>query len=227
MHISTDLKDLAVALAKAQGAFEPIHKNKTMRIPGRPDYKYADLADIIHATKPALLANGFCLPIGLIGKDEHGQVLTTLLLHSSGQFLQDAQTLGSYSKHQEFGVELTYKRRYAYCALLGIQAEDDVDGHVEEHKPTAASPIKPNKPSPVSMVPKAHSEDPGKRPITKDEWTMIATKIREITKCSKDGVIEFVMQKTGKTEPKTLLLGDLLALENELGLMMMDAKLPF
>lgn len=116
---------LAEALAKAQGEFPVIPKNRVTRIPGRPDYRYADLAEIIKCVQPALTKNGLALNQTLGG---HG--LTCRLMHSSGETLESSLPIQfeAYGKNpQGLGSVLTYYRRYTITALLSIAADDDDD----------------------------------------------------------------------------------------------------
>jgi len=141
-------------------------------------------------------------------------MLITRLMHSSGQWVEGCLPLGNHAKHQDFGIELSYKRRYALCSILGIMAEDDVDGHQE------------NVPSPVKGKPPGQSVDPSQRLITENEWKGIALKLKGAFDLDKDGIANLVLKVTGKTTPRTLTYGDLLALENEIGLKQLDKGLP-
>lgn len=213
------VNDLFAALAKAQGAFKPIYKNKTMKIPGRDDYQYADLAEIIKTVQPDLAAHGLSI-IQLLDMDEKGPLLITRLAHLSGQWVEATLPLGTYARHQEFGVEISYKRRYALCSILGIMAEDDIDGQGEQPKPQVSAPINQTKPAAVKL------EDPAKRLITQEDWLNLGLKIKGALNIDKKGVEDFVLKITGKTSPRTLTHGDLLALENEIGLKQLDKGLP-
>jgi len=126
---STDLKDLFTALAKAQAEMPIAALNK-----GNPYFKsrYADLASIVSASRPALTKYTLCVTQDII-YNEHGQsILYTRLGHSSGQFLEsrmvinppknDIQTISSYT---------TYLKRMAYASLVGVvTGDEDDDGEV-------------------------------------------------------------------------------------------------
>lgn len=96
---------------------------------GKYSYKYADLGDVVRATRPALAAHGI---VALTPVHEHcdGLACSVVLLHTSGERLdlgpfpfphgRDAQATGSL---------VTYHRRYALLAALGMAAGgDDDDG---------------------------------------------------------------------------------------------------
>ncbi len=122
---SGELAELVGALAKASGDFGKVAKNAD-----NPHFRttYADLSSASAATRVALAANGLAvvqMPIG-------PEVLRTTLYHSSGQFIQahcpilwSAGGGGGGNPAQKFGGGLTYSRRYAYMAMLGLAPEDD------------------------------------------------------------------------------------------------------
>ncbi len=128
------LARLYAALALAQGAFPEIPKNRTATIrpqTGNPwEFMYSDLSDLINATRPALTANG--LAVFQVPDAENKNCITTLA-HSSGLIL-----VGSYPIHhkgagrmhpgQDWAISWAFARRYGLSALLGIAAEETVEG---------------------------------------------------------------------------------------------------
>lgn len=125
---SEELNELFTALAKAQEAME------TAKLDSENPYfksKYADLASVIKASRPALTKNGLSIIQRVLPNGQMGAMyLHTRLCHSSGQWIeskmlinppkQDIQTMGSY---------LTYLRRYNYSSICGVYAGDlDDDG---------------------------------------------------------------------------------------------------
>ena len=129
---------LIVALIKAKQAFGNVSKDKT-----NPHFrsKYADLAAYIEATEKALCDNGLVV-VQSPGAFLDGQImLTTTLMHVDGGAI--GSTLSNPCKQpdaQGYGSCLTYARRYAYAAILGLVADDD-DGETAvrpaERKPEA------------------------------------------------------------------------------------------
>ena len=83
---SDSIKELATALAKAQGEMEAAKKDST-----NPHYKssYADLASISDACRPVLAKNGIA-HTQTFGRSEHGLQIETTLIHSSGQWISSA-----------------------------------------------------------------------------------------------------------------------------------------
>lgn len=138
MAQSEQIGELAKALAAAHAAIKPPSKGKTAKL-GTYSYKYADLADVIESYREPLSKNGLAIS-QTMGLDDGTMVLATLLLHSSGQWLRSEYPIAAYAKPQEQGSAITYARRYAVTALLGIAAEDDDDGaaaQAGEAKPKA------------------------------------------------------------------------------------------
>jgi len=129
---SASIGRLALALSKAQGEMKAPGKDRTAKIPGKDgkggyEYRYADLADVIEACRPALSKNGLAVVQPMSQRDGH-IVLITRLLHESGEWIDSELPMGVYQRPQEQGSAITYARRYALSSLLGIAAEDDDDG---------------------------------------------------------------------------------------------------
>jgi hypothetical protein len=124
---SEQINEIGAALAKAQGAIKnPLKKNSVRT--GTYSYEYADLAEVIDCCKPHLAANGLAI---LQSPSTDGKVVAikTLLLHTSGQFIEDTLILmANDTRPQSIGSAITYGRRYAYCAMVGIAADVDDDG---------------------------------------------------------------------------------------------------
>lgn len=121
------LNELAAALAKAQGQLKAAIKDAT-----NPHFKssYADLASVWEACRKPLSDNGLSVvqvpveaPAGYVG-------LRTVLLHSSGQSISEVfyMPVSQPNNPQSVGSALTYARRYALSAYVGIAPEDD-DGN--------------------------------------------------------------------------------------------------
>jgi hypothetical protein len=117
-----DYGSLAAALAKAQAAFPPIVRDKEVAVRSY-SYKYAPLDAILAAVRDPLATNGLAIAQLLEGPD-----LVTLLLHESGSTLTARTPLPPWEGVQQYGSMVTYIRRYALTAMLGIATEDDDDG---------------------------------------------------------------------------------------------------
>lgn len=123
MEKSTEIKNLASALCKFQGAVETIRKTET-----NPFFKskYASLSDILNVIRQPLADNG--LSFVQFPKGRYG--LETMLLHSSGEWLSESYEMEP-SKHdpQGAGSVITYQRRYALGAILGLNIDVDDDAN--------------------------------------------------------------------------------------------------
>jgi ERF superfamily len=140
---SQTIGKLVEALTKAQDAFDPILKDKN-----NPFFhsKYADLATVVTATQPALIANGLAVVQFPVSENDRVGVLT-LLVHISGEFIGESYTLPTAKQDAQSGVAaVTYARRAAYQGILGVAAEDD-DGNtaagrqVRNEEESAPSPL--------------------------------------------------------------------------------------
>lgn len=125
---SEKINELASALSKAQGEIKDVVKEKTGY-----GYKYADLQQIIDMLRPILLRHGLALvqmPSN-INESDSSIALTTMLIHTSGQFIEDkvsvpVQIGKGMSATQAVGSALTYARRYVLSAMFMIaQADND------------------------------------------------------------------------------------------------------
>jgi hypothetical protein len=129
---SDTIDQVSAALAAAQAKFPLIHMDKTATIPGKDgksgyQYRYANLASIFQAIAPALSGNALAIVQGT--HFENGALwLTTRLVHGSGQWIEGVWPLKIYERAQDQGSALTYARRYALSALLGIATDEDDDG---------------------------------------------------------------------------------------------------
>jgi len=145
MNRSDSIAALAAALAKAQAKIAPAVKDKI-----NPAFRshYATLEAIVEACREPLAANG--LSVIQMPTDDPSNcdrtALTTMLLHSSGEYIsqtvsvrltkQDAQGLGS---------AMTYLRRYALAAFVGVTSTEDDDGNAASQpqpvRTPAAAPV--------------------------------------------------------------------------------------
>src|SRR5262245_20522670 len=76
-------------------------------------------------------------------------MLETRLVHSSGEWVGCIYPVCKLADHQDMGSALTYARRYSYCAIAGIAAEEDDDGN-SAAEPTA-KPTAPKEKVPPRM----------------------------------------------------------------------------
>ena len=135
---SEALDQLATALAKAQSQVKSAVRDSL-----NPFFKskYADLASIWDACRDALTSNGLSIA-QFPGPYENGTAsLTTILLHSSGQWISEKASAPVAGKGnavpdaQGVGSAISYLKRYAIAAVAGVVTEDD-DGNAATGKPS-------------------------------------------------------------------------------------------
>lgn len=123
MKTSESQTALVGALLAARQAFPAIKKDKQGQA-GNRTFKYAPLDVVLDAVMPHLYANGLLLTQGTEGHE-----LITRLDHVSGEWREHRMPINAeHANMQSYGIELTYRRRYAIQPMLGIVTEEDTDG---------------------------------------------------------------------------------------------------
>ena len=116
---------LAAALSKAQADITGALKDSS-----NPFFKskYADLASCWDACRKQLAANGLSV-IQTTQMTEQGLMLVTTLAHSSGEWIAGQMpVLTKDNSPQGQGSGITYARRYALAAIVGLaQIDDDAE----------------------------------------------------------------------------------------------------
>jgi len=129
MKQSDSIANLAKGLIQAQKAIQAsVAKNATNATFGSD---YADLGAVIEAIKSHLNGAGIVVLQSPTLPDKQGNVcLTTRLVHETGEWMEDTcSTPMAYLDPQGFGSAVSYLRRYALTAMMGLyQAESDDDG---------------------------------------------------------------------------------------------------
>jgi hypothetical protein len=130
MNKSESIKELATALSKFQG--EVKNPANTANNPFFKS-KYAPLNDVLNLVRPILSKNGLSVVQAPSGDGEN-IIVTTTLLHESGEYIEFTPLVLKADKPtaQGAGSAITYARRYALSAILGISSEDDDDGNGAE-----------------------------------------------------------------------------------------------
>mgnify|MGYP001302732064 CR=1 FL=1 len=127
MQKSESIKELATALAKAQGKLKGALKDAS-----NPFFKskYADLASVVEAIRQPFAENGLSYVQTIESSDKDEVRIETMLLHASGEWLSCGVLAVPVSKAdaQGYGSALTYARRYGLSAACGVAPEDD-DGN--------------------------------------------------------------------------------------------------
>jgi hypothetical protein len=139
MNSSATVKELATALAIVQGQLTFAKKDSK-----NPFFKsnYADLESVWDACRDLLSANGLAIMQFPGDYVDGNMTLTTVMTHSSGEWVAQNMSLPvSKPDAQGAGSAITYMRRYALAAIVGVvQADDDGNSASEKaEKPVAAT----------------------------------------------------------------------------------------
>ncbi|UQR65393.1 ERF family protein [Bradyrhizobium sp. C-145] len=170
MHRSSErIGAIAAALAKAQGELTNPEKTMTATIyspfprEGSRTFRYASLASGLDVVRKTLSQQEIATIQTTRTEQATGHIyLTTLLAHSSGEWISSDLPVCAgkdLEAPHRMGAALTYARRYALFALVGIAGEDDLDAPDSSAAPP--TPPEPNiAPSPKSKSPKINGERP-------------------------------------------------------------------
>ena len=214
-QMSEFVNSIAEALSKAQGemsfakkeGINPFHKSK-----------YALLEDIVEASKEPMHKHGLSLtqmPTLIDGQF----VLVSLLLHSSGQWFRSIYPINPEKKdNQSLGMAISYAKRYAWMALLGMGVSDklDDDGEGERKSTSKLSPSVPDTLSKLSpSVPGAAAISGEqilivKNALKEDPKALIAIErsrgsVENILADDFDKIIEWIAQRAEKRREESLI----------------------
>jgi len=168
-----DHPTLAAALVAAQAEMPAVEKDGA-----NPHFrsKFVTLDALIATTRPVLNRHGLSIAQGAGG--EHGAVtLTTTIQHVSGEAW--GLTMPIYPAKpdmQALGAAITYARRYAWAAILGIAAEED-DDHQSASGPSSGS-----------------FQEPPPRPASRDEAPATDAQMKLLARLMGEG--GFIMPET-------------------------------
>jgi hypothetical protein len=139
MVTSEQVDKIFQALVKAQSEM-----GKAKKVNDNPFFKskYADLSELIDVSKDVLTSNGLAV-IQSPGASGQAVTVTTRIIHSSGQWIEDAITLQAIKTDpQAIGSAITYARRYQLAAILNIAQEDDDGNSASDRHGTNPEPKK-------------------------------------------------------------------------------------
>src|SRR5512140_742925 len=164
MHRSSE-SIAAIATAKAQT--ELSNPEKAMvgtiynnRSESPQSFRYASLSSGLDIVRKALGGHQIAIAQTTDIDRASGTVnLTTMLLHTSGEWISSdwpVCQLSETSSPRRMGAALTYARRYALFAMVGIAGEDDLDAPDvinDEPKPKVDKAADPPRASASSVAP--------------------------------------------------------------------------
>lgn len=212
---SQDITKLAKALIHVQTGLRPAHKDAE-----NPFTKsnYATLNSVMEACREALLTQGVWMTQYPVPAPEHlggGYLgLMTKLTHAESGQWQSSFAVVPLPKNdpQGMGIAMTYTRRYALCAMLGIVTEDDDgEGAKMPAKRDGTSRQPRNAPQSQSEPLDKATQSPPQNPASKSTPVKEALcgipridgiSYQQVT--SQDGRLCIIA--TGQTQPKKQLL---------------------
>lgn len=125
------MKHLFTALVRAQAEISVALKDST-----NPHFKskYADLASVVAAIKPAAAKHGLGF-VQTFRESTGGVTVETVILHESGEQMPCGPLFVPASKGdaQGYGSAITYARRYSLQTAWGVPSDDD-DGNAASKK---------------------------------------------------------------------------------------------
>jgi len=121
MEKSEAIGKLTLALSKVQAQLKPAKENSK-----NPFFKssYADLGSVWDSVRDLLADNE--LAVIQMPTDVGG--LTTILSHSSGEYISSTMYIPSKEDAHGVGSAISYARRYALASIIGVVTGDD-DGN--------------------------------------------------------------------------------------------------
>lgn len=155
MRTSESIEKISAALAKAQGEMTNPPKNREVEVAmkngGKYRFRYATLDGVLDVVRKPLATAGIALiqtvdhiaPTGVVvlrnvdtGEESHvpsGPTLwLTTRLMCAGEFVETSiPVIPESGGMQALGSAITYLRRYAITALLGLAAEEDDDANTQ------------------------------------------------------------------------------------------------
>lgn len=153
------LRQIITALAEATSKIGPIVKDR--RVEGRFTYHYADLSDVLAVVRPTLAAHGVVV-LQNVTMGDNSVSISTAVWHTSGSSLVfgPLEMPCDRSNAHSIGSAITYGRRYALLAALGLAAEDDDDDAAAAMAVPARKPREKNE--------TAKNETAGPRPVERE-----------------------------------------------------------
>ena len=133
------MKTLFKSLADFQQSVEPIHKGTEGY-----GYSYASLGEIFEVINPLLKKNG----LGFYQLIQGSQLETVIFHVESGEKIQSLTdipqgvSLAKMNDFQVLGSAITYLRRYALSAALGLVTDKDTDAGGQQVKSATSAPPK-------------------------------------------------------------------------------------
>jgi hypothetical protein len=176
---SESIAELLAALTEVQSELPTMPKSTQAY-----GYKYTDLDTITQTIKPILSKHGIGYMQSVGGLTETALTLTTRIFNKKGEYIEDTAALPTITSTknnaaQTLGMSITYMRRYALCAMLGITSDEDVDANINGTTQGSVKPTppkqeaKPKQPAKFAFEPKGGETTPAEK---KEIGALLASK---------------------------------------------------
>lgn len=121
---------------------------------------YSDLGSVMEAVKQPLLDQGISV-LQMVGRDELGPYVETILLHESGEYISGMTPIicSKQNDPQSMGSSITYSKRYGLQAATFTPSVDD-DGEVAMNRKQPET--KPEKPA---LAPQSPYSEPKEKVV--------------------------------------------------------------
>lgn len=204
------------ALVKAQAQMRAAELDKT-----NPHYKskYASLASVWDAIRKPLTDAGLAIT-QTFSHSDGVLLMVTRLVHTSGESIESVYPINpSRADAQGMGSAITYARRYAISAMVGLTADDDDDGNtvsnVERYERVSKEVKKPVETiEPVKPAAAAKAQ-----PKEADKRKEIVSRIKAVIdsgKWTKDQVSDYCFQSFSTKDSAKLSQDQLILLASVL-----------
>lgn len=202
MQKSAETNELFTAMAKAQGEFKSIPMDKK-----NPHFKssYASLTATQEGTREFLSKHGLAL-IQSIDIENDIYFLETMLTHSSGQWVASKlKLILDKNNMQGLGSAITYAKRYAWQAMLGVVGDEDDDGNAAVANGKSAPSATAGNPGPAKKKPENFAPQATfKTPIEAGEYACQfgqkykGKKVKDIAQTDLGEYCEYILQESKK-----------------------------
>ena len=172
--MTSELTKALVEFHKSVGTIHKTAKSYTNQ--------YAPLDQVLSVVTPALSKAGLVVTQTFEPDSEKSEpVLITTLRHVSGECIESKLPLiivKGKNALQDLGSSISYSRRYALLAILGLVADVDTDGNAEQPTPAPAETKAEPSPTPKPRAAKKAPE-PKESAISADDRLLLLNCLRD------------------------------------------------
>ena len=168
------------SIVKLAGALCEVQKTELFALTSKKNpffkSKYADLSSVWDAIRLPLTSNGLAITQTMSSDNIDGVTIETTLMHVSGEYISGSLHIKpEKNTPQGLGSAITYGRRYALMAIVGISPEDD-DGERAMSRKRNNQGETPKTVTDKSDVPGAAIEKPKSDTKTVETWEEFVTR---------------------------------------------------